>query len=1035
MSATIEAATGGRLPPEVIDKARATDLVSLIQSYGVELDRHGSEWSALCPFHNEKSPSFTVNPGKGFYHCFGCGAHGDPIEFVTEFEGVGFRDAVKKLVGNLPPDTQPRTKRDIERDEPAEWVAVNPVPDSAPLPMDTLHRKLDGKKWTKLISNQRWEYRNADGSLIGYVYRFNKPGGGKEVMPQVYCANKDTGELQWRWLSFPKPRPLYGLDKLARNPSAQVVVVEGEKACDAAQARFIDAGVSESKLVVVSWPGGGKAVKHTDFSPLWGRRVGLWPDSDLQTYIDKHPKAGEVMPFLEQPGTVAMLDIFDAIRAKCDGVKLFLPRAAGIPDGWDLADDLPDGFNLLKHVKTRAMPAEDVRKRFSMEPSISAADCVQPVWLVPPTDHDDLQRATFAADVFAMLFNPRAIAPRGVMFREYEGLAGLKAALDDTGRFLPDARVHVVIPHELRDEAVTIAQAAGTTTAVLQDGEQWVDALWATVTAQTRLQEPAIVAEPAEGEAGASAEQAARMDAPECVTAPPLRTIQVIAGELPRVVDDAELALLEQCSDLYQRAGSIVRPAMVRIEVADGRQIEGVRLVMVKKHHLAERLTAAAKWVKFDGRSQDFVPMDAPLKVAETYAAREGLWKLRTLAGVVNAPTLRADGSILDQHGFDVATGLLFEPGSCVFESVPDQPTKDDADEALSRLEELVESFPFVAASDQAVALSAILTACIRRSLPTAPMHAFSAPAAGSGKSMLVDVASIIACGRQAAVLSQGRDEAEAEKRIGSALLAGDQVLSLDNCTSPLDGELLCQVHTQPTVRLRILGASELRDVPTNTAMFATGNCLVVQGDMTRRVLLCSLDPKCERPELREFAFNPMDMARAGRAAYLRDALTVLRAFHVAGRPRQANPLGSFEAWSNWIRGALLWLGRPDPAETMEKARQSDPKLEALRAVMHQWGEVIGSDRITIANLIKRAIETEPSYGPGKPAFRHEGLREALLTIAGQGGAINSRALGRWLSAHKDKIVDGMRFQQVGKWQGVALWSLTGGESSASTPF
>lgn len=359
------------LPPQVIEQAKDYDLVSLIEGYGVKLSKQGTDYFGLCPFHNEKSSSFTVNPGKGFYHCFGCGAHGDPIAFVQEFEGVGFRDAVKKLVGNLPQDATQRTKREIVREEPAEWIAMNPVPDSAPAPKDILNRKV-GDKWHKLIANKRWEYRNADGTLIGYVYRFDRPGGGKEVMPQVYCMNQETGELDWRWLSFAKPRPLYGLDKLARNPGAQVVVVEGEKACDAAQARFIEAGIPESKLVVVSWPGGGKAVKHTDFSPLYGRRVGLWPDADLKTYIDKHPKAGELMPFLEQPGTVAMLDIFDAIHAKCEGVKFFVPPA-GVPDGWDLADPFPEGFNLLAHAKTARL-AENIRDEFRAEPEPPHAD-------------------------------------------------------------------------------------------------------------------------------------------------------------------------------------------------------------------------------------------------------------------------------------------------------------------------------------------------------------------------------------------------------------------------------------------------------------------------------------------------------------------------------------------------------------------------------------------------------------------------------------------------------------------------------------
>ncbi|MDO3558278.1 toprim domain-containing protein [Ralstonia pseudosolanacearum] len=673
----------------------------------------------------------------------------------------------------------------------------------------------------------------------------------------------------------------------------------------------------------------------------------------------------------------------------------------------------PNDFNDLK-----AREGADAVKSI-IDDTLDEATRVLPLWLVPKADPADLDRIQFSVDGLAT-FDPSLtgrISRRGAVLVEYSGAGDLHAAIEKASRFMPSAVVQVLADPKQERETVQIAQEAGVSVRMPQTGVSWADALWEDFCGMTGSQ--ALMGMAAQVEAAPRGE----------ADVPPLRTIQVIAGELPRVVDDAEQALIEQCSDIFQRAGSIVRPALVKIDVADGRQIEGIRLVDVNKHHLAERLTAAARWEKFDGRSEEFVPIDAPLKFAETYLAREGMWKLRKLAGVVNAPTLRPDGSILDRPGFDETTGLLLEAGSFAFDPIPDRPTKDDAAKALARLDSLFDTFPFVTATDRSVALSAVLTACIRRSLPTAPMHAFSAPAAGSGKSMLVDIAAIIACGRQAAVLSQGRDESEAEKRIGAALLAGDQVLSLDNCTLPLDGDLLCQVHTQPTVRLRPLGGSKLQDAPTNVAMFATGNSLIVQGDMTRRVLLGSLDPQCERPELREFSCNPMGVALAGRAGYLRDALTVLRAFHVAGRPRQASPLGSFEAWSDWVRGALLWLGKPDPVVSMERARQGDPKREALRAVMHQWHDAIGGERTTAADLIKRATETEVVIGYGKPAFLREGLREALLTVAGQGGTINSRTLGKWLAAHQDRIVDGMRFQQVGTRSGVALWQIfeTGG--------
>lgn len=352
-----------KLPDSVIEKARE-DIVAVVESYGVELEKAGSEYRALCPFHSEKSPSFTVTPDKGRYWCFGCGSGGTSIDFVMQYEQVDFREAVQKITGAAEANPAPRERRVIEREEPVdEWTPLAIVPDGAPSPMNIINRKIAGR-WTKLEAHACWVYRNAGGGIIGYIYRFNLPGGGKDVIPQTWCVNALTGELSWRWLSFSKPRPIYGLELLAANPSAQVLVVEGEKTCDAARALFDAAGVPRSKLVVISWPGGGKAVKHVDWTPLYRRKVGLWPDADQKPYVEIHQQAGELMPFLEQPGTIAMRDIHDAIQDQCEGIKLFMPPL-GVPDGWDLGDDLPPEFELLSYMRTGSELAADV---FAPEP-------------------------------------------------------------------------------------------------------------------------------------------------------------------------------------------------------------------------------------------------------------------------------------------------------------------------------------------------------------------------------------------------------------------------------------------------------------------------------------------------------------------------------------------------------------------------------------------------------------------------------------------------------------------------------------------
>jgi len=84
----------------ITDLLNRVDIVDVVGRY-VQLKKGGANYMGLCPFHNEKSPSFTVSPTKQFYHCFGCGAHGTSIGFLIEYSGMGFVDAVKDLAQSV----------------------------------------------------------------------------------------------------------------------------------------------------------------------------------------------------------------------------------------------------------------------------------------------------------------------------------------------------------------------------------------------------------------------------------------------------------------------------------------------------------------------------------------------------------------------------------------------------------------------------------------------------------------------------------------------------------------------------------------------------------------------------------------------------------------------------------------------------------------------------------------------------------------------------------------------------------------------
>ncbi len=105
------------LSPQFLDELRARVTLSSVIMRTVKLTRAGREWKACCPFHNEKSPSFTVNDSKGFYHCFGCQAHGDVISWMTDQRGLSFMDAVKELAAQAGMEVPRADPREAEAAE------------------------------------------------------------------------------------------------------------------------------------------------------------------------------------------------------------------------------------------------------------------------------------------------------------------------------------------------------------------------------------------------------------------------------------------------------------------------------------------------------------------------------------------------------------------------------------------------------------------------------------------------------------------------------------------------------------------------------------------------------------------------------------------------------------------------------------------------------------------------------------------------------------------------------------------------------
>jgi hypothetical protein len=298
---------------------KAANPIAKVIGSRIQLKTNGNELESICPFHTEKTASFTAVPAKGFAHCFGCGWHGDQIDFVMDFHGVDFAAACDILGGNRAAPASRPTLQQLPQ-------SVDYYADLKPAPMSAAPVVAAGQslrlwnakrgKWQTVTPDLVHPYHGA--GLIGYVLRL-QISPTKKWTPQIRFAKLKDGTTGWAIWPFESPRPLYGLDRLIKRPDAPVILPEGEKCSDAAD-RLLPEYVS------LSWPGGGKSIKRVDLSPLAGRDVTIWPDAHAE-------------------GEATAMELADLVKAAGAKSVTLLAWDKSKPDCWDIADAEHDGWS------------------------------------------------------------------------------------------------------------------------------------------------------------------------------------------------------------------------------------------------------------------------------------------------------------------------------------------------------------------------------------------------------------------------------------------------------------------------------------------------------------------------------------------------------------------------------------------------------------------------------------------------------------------------------------------------------------------
>jgi putative DNA primase/helicase len=493
----------------------------------------------------------------------------------------------------------------------------------------------------------------------------------------------------------------------------------------------------------------------------------------------------------------------------------------------------------------------------------------------------------------------------------------------------------------------------------------------------------------------------------------PIPIIKLVSGQLARIVDETEAALLKAGVPIMVRAGMLVHPIQETFPAADDQKTQATILRPLRLENAAYMVNKqAAVFIRYDERRKRWVKTDPPDRIAATLL-HKGQWAFPKVTGVVTAPTMRPDGTILDCPGHDPSTQLWYAPDAFLhMPPIKDKPTKGDALAALELIDGLLAGWKFVDDLDRSVALAAMLTPHLRPACDVVPMFLFLAHTAGSGKSFLTDLISVTAHGRKAPAISKAATEEELEKRLGALVLAGVPVINIDNCTANLSGTTLCQVTERQVVRIRILGRSEMPECEYRGAVFANGNNITAEGDLTRRTLVSHIDPEVERPELRRFAFDPIERVARDRGTYIAAALTIARAYLVSGLRVECDPLASYGRWSKVVREPLIWLGKEDPVKSMDEIREEDPVRAAVRDLYALWREQLGEDAYTAAEMLEKVLKREDL---NKPESESQTQFRRLLADQAGGfrGEIDARRVGMWLQSVYGQVHDGFRLDKV----------------------
>jgi hypothetical protein len=445
-----------------------------------------------------------------------------------------------------------------------------------------------------------------------------------------------------------------------------------------------------------------------------------------------------------------------------------------------------------------------------------------------------------------------------------------------------------------------------------------------------------------------------------------------------------------------------------RIELDEvGRSLRIVELTTDRLRYHAAQL---ARWTRTKNRER--VECRPPMDVIKNMLAAPEI-PLPILLRIVEVPVFTGNGELVQRPGYDPEARIIYQPyAPNVSIAIPAKPTADELLAAKARLDEVLEDFPFVSDADRAHAIALGILPFVRDLIdgPT-PLHMAEAACPGSGKTLLVEALLYPSVGRRIGAIAEARDDEEWRKRLTARLREGCPVTLIDNLSRPLDSGTVSAVLTARRWEDRLLGKTETIAVPVRTIFVCTANNPTLSLEIARRSIRIRLDPKMDRPWLRDGFRHPdlRTFVEQERPVLIAALLTLVQGWLKAGRPKPAaKPLGSFEAWSNIVGGGVEFAGFKNfLGNALEFYEAADSDGAILRLFITSWWNTHQSRTVSVKDLFDIATSIDGFY-------------------LGRGSSERGQktVLGHQLKKHRDQIVGGFRLMEVGTYANGTQWRL-----------